>query len=132
MSILGLLDCFADIPAMPHAACREHVETFDKAASGSPVSQREAHTICLRQCPHLVACTEWVASLDPAERRDLGVAGGIILTQPRNPPGKPRKSGDTGRQAARTAARTARRSQTARAADSSRQRRSKTTNRKAS
>lgn len=70
-------------PKLPEAACRDHVELFDRAADGDTDSAARAVTIC-ESCPVLAACGEWIAT---ARRPPPGVTAGKY-TPTKEPKGK--------------------------------------------
>jgi hypothetical protein len=74
---LDLLGVLADVPCMPHAACRGKAELFDGAADGDPLAQAQAVELCA-QCPHIAQCREWLNSLDTSEQESLGLVAGVI------------------------------------------------------
>jgi hypothetical protein len=87
MSVGALLVDVGEIPALPGASCRDHVELFDatiKDGWGHPPAAvreaREAARQVCASCPCLADCAAWVRGL-PVPLRPRGVVGGA-LTDP--------------------------------------------------
>lgn len=59
-----LVGILGGVPALPGAACRDHVALFDRAADGDRVAAQQAIEIC-RRCPVLGACAQWIADAYP-------------------------------------------------------------------
>ncbi|OBK91482.1 hypothetical protein [Mycolicibacter sinensis] len=74
----------AGVPALPGAACRDRLETFDAAASGDREAAEAAVEIC-RACPAFVACERWAERAYP-QKKPAGVLAGQFI-----PPAKARK-----------------------------------------
>lgn len=77
----GILGALLGAPALPGARCRGRSHVFDPAAHDEDpevVQQRHTQAVGLcERCPSLNACTDWVASLKPAQR-PLGVVAGQV------------------------------------------------------
>lgn len=72
-----LLASLATMPDMPHCACRSRHRLWD-AALTDRLAAETARDICLTQCPCLVSCTAWAASLTSRQRSELGVLAGTL------------------------------------------------------
>lgn len=74
-----LAKVLAGVPRLPgRAACRDHIELFDRAADGCPVAAEEAAGIC-GACSVLNACAEWIARAHP-QRPPPGVWAARLRT----------------------------------------------------
>jgi len=69
-----LAEILAGTPKLPGAACRGHVEQFDRAADGDRDAAQQAVEVC-RRCPVLTECRAWADHIR-GRKRPAGVLGG--------------------------------------------------------
>ena len=85
--VMSMFGSLLKVPLLPGARCRGRHHLFDEPASSElpeVVEQRQFQAVglCLRSCPSLDACREWVDGLPPSQRPP-GVTAGLINNKPK-------------------------------------------------